>query len=71
MEKYHKYLQYIVNTGGRISQYQFCDDWEPIGSMLLVDMEAEGLIVIRDHDITVELSLHGIAVLEELKNGLS
>jgi hypothetical protein len=47
-EYYQIYLDYIRNTGGYPTIFQFDDDWEPIGPKVREDMKKLGLIFERN-----------------------
>jgi hypothetical protein len=50
-EHMQRALEYIRNTGGKISVEIFDDDWEPIGACLRHDLLSEGLITVNDNFI--------------------
>lgn len=47
-----QYVEYIRNTGGRVSIVHFDDDWEPIGVMVRGDLLKAGLVEEKDGFLT-------------------
>jgi len=50
---FDKYIEYIGNTGGSVTEEQFDDDWEPIGPMVRADLIRLHMINVIDGNITV------------------
>ena len=52
-ERFKKYLDYIVKTGGSPLIGWFDEDWEPIGPQVRMDMKAAGLIYEADGKVFI------------------
>ena len=50
-ERFQKYIEYIINTGGSPKLKWFVADWEPIGEVILGEMMAEGLVHVNTDEI--------------------
>lgn len=50
-----KYIQYMINAGGRVSIGKFDDDWQPIAGILLDNMITQGNVVLDDLDVVLTL----------------
>lgn len=49
VKDYHKYVNYIAFVGGgSVSKENFREDFEPIGGLIMCEMEAEGIIKSND-----------------------
>ena len=48
MEDYKRYIDYIEIAGGSPKVEWFISDWEPIGEILIRNMELMGLIEVSD-----------------------
>jgi hypothetical protein len=52
MQSFDKYVAYINSTGLEpLPVSAFCDDWDPIGHIVISNMKSAGLIEVRDDGI--------------------
>ena len=47
-QKFQKYIDYIKNVKQPCKVDWFNDDWLPVGSLILTEMEMAGLVIISD-----------------------
>lgn len=51
MNRFKKYVQYLKNCGGSISNDKFREDWEPIGGQIMCEMVTAGIAGQNDFNI--------------------